>query len=68
MEDKKTNKHHVIPKHSGGAGLSYNRMELDIDIHKKVHYLDDKVDEELVKKDEYYYLIIIGAAYKCMEK
>ena len=52
----KTNKHHVVPKHAGGAGLPYNKMELPINVHKKVHKLDDMVelglyDETIPRED-----------------
>lgn len=65
LKNKGTNRHHIVPKSDKGRGLDNNVMRLPIDIHNKVHALDRMVDKELVKKDHYYYLIMVGAGYKC---
>ena len=66
--NKKTSLHHVIFKSRGGFGLPNNKMRLPNDVHTKVHQLDELVDKEMVKKDEYYYLIMCGAGWKCRSK
>ena len=55
LELARKNKHHVIPKHAGGAGLPNNRKLMNIEDHNALHYYDDKVPDDMVLKDEEYY-------------
>ncbi len=68
----KTSKHHIIFKGRflngvSGRVLEDNIMILPNKVHKKVHELDNMVDER-VEKDCVYYLQIIKESYNIIEK
>lgn len=53
---KGCNKHHIIPKHAGGVDIPNNRKLMFIENHDELHYYDNRVPADIIKKDKEYYV------------